>query len=69
MKLPNKLPLDLIERLKQPGLTNTEILCFLLGCQGGTIHQLSHTLGFSVSSILNAKDVRGLLSAVADLAV
>lgn len=43
VKLPNKLPLDLIERLKQPGL--------------------------SVKSILNAKDVQGLLSAVADLAV
>ncbi len=43
-------------------LTNTEILCFVLGWQGGTIHQVSRTLSVPSDDILNAdaERMRGL---------
>lgn len=35
-------------------MNNTAILCFILGWQGGTVHQVSEVLGLSVSTILDA---------------
>lgn len=37
-------------------MTNTEILCFVLGWQGGTIHQVSEKIGMPVDTILTADD-------------
>jgi len=67
VKLPNELPKANIERLKRPELTNTERLCYLLGWQGGTVHQVARHLRVSVESILKAKNSIGLLEAVASL--
>lgn len=41
------------ERLAKP-LTNTEILCFVLGWQGGTVHQVAKALEVEVQYILDA---------------
>jgi len=62
----SQLPAVNIERLKQPGLRNTEIACYLLGWQGGTVFQVARELGLPVITILKAKDIRGLLQAVAE---
>jgi hypothetical protein len=35
-------------------LTNTEILLFICGYQGGTVHQLASSLGTTADDILNA---------------
>lgn len=35
-------------------LTNTEVLCFVLGWQGGTIHQVADALNVSSDEILDA---------------
>lgn len=35
-------------------LTNTEILCYVLGWQGGTIHQVGAALNCSCDRILKA---------------
>lgn len=35
-------------------LSNTEVLLFILGYQGGTIHQLAKELGVKDTTILNA---------------
>ena len=35
-------------------LTNTEILIFILGKQGGTVHQVAKQLGVAASEIINA---------------
>jgi hypothetical protein len=37
-------------------MTNTSILCFVIGWQGGTIHQLVDALKVSHNDILNATD-------------
>lgn len=43
------------QELNQPEkLTNTEILMYVLGWQGGTIHQLAHEIGINQDEILNA---------------
>jgi len=62
----SQLPAVNIERLKQPDLRNTEIACYLLGWQGGTVFQVARELGLPVIMILKAKDIRGLLQAVAE---
>jgi hypothetical protein len=36
-------------------VTNTEILCFILGWQGGTIHQVGAALNCSCDRILHAQ--------------
>lgn len=35
-------------------MNNTEILCFVLGWQGGTVHQVSQKLNISITEILDA---------------
>lgn len=35
-------------------LTNTEILMFVIGWQGGTVHQVASAIGISVQDILDA---------------
>lgn len=40
--------------MKTAVLTNTEILIFILGKQGGTVHQVAETLGVTASEIINA---------------
>lgn len=35
-------------------ISNTEILCFILGWQGGTVHQVAEALGVASELILNA---------------
>lgn len=35
-------------------MTNTEILCFVLGWQGGTVHQVAATLGVAVDDVIIA---------------
>lgn len=35
-------------------ISNTEILMFILGWQGGTVHQVAEVLGISTGTILNA---------------
>jgi len=37
-----------------PRLTNTEILIFITGKQGGTVHQIAEKLGVTASDIINA---------------
>jgi len=37
-------------------MTNTQILCFVLGWQGGTVHLVAKELQCSVSMILDASD-------------
>lgn len=39
-------------------LTNTEILCYVLGWQGGTVYEVAKVIGTSPDSILNADDER-----------
>lgn len=39
-------------------LTNTHILCFVLGWQGGTVHQVAQELGVTTSDIIDAGDAR-----------
>jgi len=57
MKLPTILPEVNIERLKNPNLTNLEKACYLLGWQGGTIHQVSNETGLSVEEILYSSNI------------
>lgn len=35
-------------------LTNTEVLIFVMGHQGGTVHQVADALGIPASGIINA---------------
>ena len=35
-------------------LTNVEVLCFVLGWQGGTVHQVADELGVKVDEVLRA---------------
>lgn len=35
-------------------MSNTEVLCFVLGWQGGTIHQVAQQLGVTTQLILDA---------------
>lgn len=46
------------------GLTNTEVLMYVLGWQGGTLHQLAETLGIKDDVILdaNADKMRELIA-------
>jgi hypothetical protein len=39
-------------------MSNTEILCFVLGWQGGTVHQTAERLGVTTDDILNATPER-----------
>jgi hypothetical protein len=61
MKLPKVLPEVNYERMKQQNLTNTEIACYLLGWQGGTVHQVAEITGLSVKEIIDSKDIKKLL--------
>jgi hypothetical protein len=63
--LPTTLPSVNIERMKQPNLTNLEKACYILGWQGGTVHQVARKLGVTIDLILNANDIQGLINAVA----
>jgi hypothetical protein len=46
------------EQLRQRAtLTNMQIACYLLGWQGGTIHQVAEETGLSVDEILKSKDI------------
>jgi len=38
----------------RPHLSNTEILCFVLGWQGGTVHQVAQCLMVTTDTILKA---------------
>lgn len=47
-------------------LTNTAILCFVLGYQGGTVHQVAKELGVTVDDIIGAdSDKMGILCRMA----
>lgn len=37
-------------------MTNTQILAFILGYQGGTVHQIAYELGVSVDAVLDAEE-------------
>ena len=37
-------------------MSNTEILCYVLGWQGGTVHQIASELRVTVETILQADD-------------
>ncbi len=39
-------------------MMNTEILCFVLGWQGGTVHMVSERLAVGTDDILNASPER-----------
>lgn len=41
----------------QPSLSNTEILCFILGWQGGTVHQVVEMLNNFTGNQLTAADI------------
>jgi hypothetical protein len=45
---------DLLSANTPQRLSNTEILCFIVGWQGGALHQLAEKLGVSTNEILNA---------------
>ena len=42
------------EHLSGRGLPNTAVLCFVMGNQGGTVHQVARDLGVEVNDILYA---------------
>lgn len=47
-------------------MSNTEILCYILGWQGGTVHQVASELGETVETILHADDEQmGILARAA----
>ena len=60
------LPQVNYERLKQPNLTNTEKACYLLGWQGGTVHQVAEETGLTVDQILKADDIEDLIDKALD---
>jgi hypothetical protein len=37
-----------------PQMYNTEVLCFVLGWQGGTVHQIAEVLNVTTDAILSA---------------
>ena len=43
-------------------MTNCEILCFVLGWQGGTVHQVAQELNTTTDAVINAspKEMREL---------
>lgn len=47
-------PLDANGFAKYGALTNTHALCFVLGWQGGTVHQVARELGVNTQDILTA---------------
>lgn len=45
---------DYITRRYLGALPNLQVLCFVLGYQGGTLHQIANELGIAASDILDA---------------
>ena len=37
-------------------MTNTQILAFILGYQGGTVHQIAYELGVTTEAVIDADD-------------
>ncbi|HEX4283687.1 MAG TPA: hypothetical protein VHZ28_01255, partial [Terracidiphilus sp.] len=53
-RTPEEAVRDLLSANTPQRLSNTEILCFIVGWQGGTLHQLAEKLGVSTNEILHA---------------
>lgn len=47
-----------VQNMAGGSLTNTAVLCFILGWQGGTVHQVADALGVTRDDILTASYTR-----------
>jgi hypothetical protein len=45
----------------EKNLTNLEKACYLLGWQGGTIHQVAKETGLTINQIMESKDIETLM--------